>query len=144
MKIAISSTGKDLESEVDVRFGRCSYFIIVEIEGKEIKSNKAIENTAMMQGSGAGITAAQVVGNEDVDAVIGINLGPRAFSVLEQLGIEIYQGIQGTVKENVQQFVEGKLLKLTGATGPMGMGPRPGVGMGAGRGMGRGQGLGRS
>ena len=127
MKIAISSTGKNLDSEVDVRFGRCPNFVIVEIEGKEIKSIKAIENTAMMQGGGAGITAAQIIGNESVNAVIGINLGPRAFDVLQKLGIEIYQGIRGTVKENVQQFIEGKLSKLGGATGPMGMVHGPGV-----------------
>lgn len=124
MKIAISSTGKNLESEVDIRFGRCPYFLIIEIEKKEIKNTKAIENTAMMQGGGAGITAAQIVGNESVNAVIGINFGPRAFSVLRQLEIEIYQGVQGTVKKNVQLYIEGKLTKLTGATGPMGMGPK--------------------
>jgi len=136
MKIAISSAGKDIGSQIDMRFGRCPYFVIVEIEEKEIKSSKVIENTAMMQGGGAGITAAQIVGNEGVNAVIGTNLGPRAFGVLEQLRIEIYQGIQGTVKENIQQFIDGKLSKLTGATGPMGMEPKAGTG--AGRGMGQG------
>jgi len=46
MKIAISSTGKGLDSEVDARFGRCPYFVIAEIENKKIKSVKSIENTA--------------------------------------------------------------------------------------------------
>ena len=130
MKVAISSLGEGLNSQVDVRFGRCPYFVFVEIEEKKIKSSKAIKNSGMMQGGGAGITAAQIVGNEGVKAVIGINLGPRAFGVLQQLGIEIYQGIQGTIKENIQQFIEGKLSKLTGATGPMGMGPRPWIAIG--------------
>ena len=31
MKVAISSTGKELDNEVDARFGRCSYFLIVDI-----------------------------------------------------------------------------------------------------------------
>ena len=32
MKIAISSTGPDLDAQVDPRFGRCEYFLIVELD----------------------------------------------------------------------------------------------------------------
>ena len=59
MKIAISSTGKDLESNIDIKFGRCNYFLIVDIKNKEIKSVKVIENTAQAQAGGAGIMAAR-------------------------------------------------------------------------------------
>ncbi len=122
-KIAISSTGKTLESEVDARFGRCAYFLIVEIDEKkkEIKNVKAIENTAAGQFGGAGITASQLVANEKVNAVITTNLGPKAFQVLNQLGIEIYQG-QGKIKDVMERFIEGKLKKIEQATGPMFMG----------------------
>jgi len=117
MKIAMSSTGKDIKSEIDVRFGRSPYFLIVEIEGKEIKSTKAIENTATTQAGGAGITAAELVGNQNVNAVITGNMGPRAFDVLSQLGIEIYRA-EGTIEEVVKQFIEGKLEKINAPTGP--------------------------
>ncbi len=122
MKIAISSTGKDLESEVDTRFGRCSYFIIVEIEDKKIKSTKAIENIASKQAGGAGITAAQTVANEKTEAIISTNLGPRAFDVFNQLGINIYQAVPGKVKDTVQKFIEGKLTEISTPTGPQHMG----------------------
>jgi len=118
MKIAISSTGKDLESDVDARFGRCSYFLIVEIEDKEIKNVKTIENTAKAQMGGAGITSAQVVANEKPDAVITVNAGPKAFQVLSQLGISIYKG-SGKIKMVLQDFISGKLEKIDAATGPM-------------------------
>jgi predicted Fe-Mo cluster-binding NifX family protein len=127
MKIAISSTGKDLNSQVDVRFGRCPYFIIVETKGKEIKSSKAMENTATSQAGGAGISAAELVGNQKVDAVITGNLGPRAFDVLSQLDIDIYQA-SGTVKEAVKQLIEGKLTKIQGPTGPQHRGMGGGMG----------------
>ena len=143
MKIAISSSGEDLDSPIDPRFGRCPFFMIVEVEDNKIKDSKAIKNTAMMQGGGAGISAAQIVGNEGIDAVIGMNYGPRAFGVLSELDIEMYQGVQGTIKENVQQLIDGKLNKLETATGPMGMEPKPGMGQGQGRGMGPGGGQGR-
>lgn len=111
MKIAISSTGKDLESEIDVKFGRCPYFLIVEIEGKEIKEVKAIENIAAGQRGGAGITSAEIVAKEEVDAIITANLGPRAFSVFEQFEIKIYQG-QGKISDAVQKFIKGELVEL--------------------------------
>ena len=118
MKIAISSTGKNLESKVDARFGRCPYFLIVEIDDKKMINVKAIENTAAGQMGGAGITAAEIVANEKVSAVITANLGPRAFSVFEQFGIKIYQG-QGKIKDVIQKFIKEELTEITNSTGPM-------------------------
>ncbi|MCD4666355.1 NifB/NifX family molybdenum-iron cluster-binding protein [archaeon] len=121
MKIAISSTGKSLDNEVDARFGRCAYFLIVEIEDKKMKDIKSIENTAKTQAGGAGITAAEIVANEKVEAVITVNSGPRAFDVFNQFNIEVYQG-QGKIKNVIQDFIDGKLKKLTDANGPQHIG----------------------
>jgi len=117
MKIAISSAGKTLDSAMDTRFGRCPYFLIVEIEGKEVKNVKAIENTATAQMGGAGISAAEIVANQKVEAIITTNLGPRAFSVFDQFDIKIYQG-QGEIKDAVGQFIEGKLPAMTSSKNP--------------------------
>ena len=117
MKIAISSTGKTLEDNVDVKFGRCLYFVIVEIENKEIKEIKAIENIAIEQAGGAGITAAELVANQKVEAIISKNLGPRAHDVFGQLSIKVYQG-EGKISEAVQQFIKGELIELSEPTGP--------------------------
>ncbi len=116
MKIAISSTGENLESEIDARFGRCPYFLIVEIEGKEIKDVKAIENIAAGQRGGAGITSAEIIAKEKVEAVITANLGPRAFSVFEQFEIKIYQG-EGKVGDAVQKFINGELTEIKDSAG---------------------------
>ena len=116
MKIAISSTGKNLESEIDTRFGRCPYFLIVEIEGKKIKDFKAIENIAAGQRGGAGITSAEIVAKEKVEALITANLGPRAFSVFEQFKIKIYQG-EGKVDSVVGKFIKGELEEIKDSAG---------------------------
>lgn len=139
MKIAVSSTGPGMNSQVDFRFGRCPYFVIVEVENKEIKNSEDVENTSKDQLGGAGITAAQAVADKGVNAVITGNLGPRAFTVFEQIGIEVYQG-SGTVNEVVEKYLKGELESLSGPTGPRGVN-KPGMGMGSGtgRGMGRGR-----
>ena len=117
MKIAISSTGKTLEDSIDERFGRCPYFLIVEIEDKKVKDFKAIENTAQAQMGGAGITAGQIVANQEPEAIIATNLGPRAFSVFGQFSIKIYLG-KGKIKDVVQDFIDDKLEEMTESNGP--------------------------
>lgn len=117
MKVIVSSAGEDSNSEVDARFGRCPYFVLFEIEDKKIVNERVIKNVAMSQQGGAGISAAELVGNEKVDAIITVNIGPRAFQVLQQLDIEIYKGA-GKIKEVIEQFIEGKLEKISLPTGP--------------------------
>ncbi|MCK4319604.1 NifB/NifX family molybdenum-iron cluster-binding protein [Candidatus Micrarchaeota archaeon] len=121
MKIAISSTGKGIESQIDARFGRCVYFVIAEVKDKKIEEIKSIENPSINVGGGAGISAAELVANEGVKAVITGNVGPRAISVFSQFGIKVYS-TTGKVKDALDNFVEGKLEELNSATGPMGSG----------------------
>ena len=64
MKVCISSTGKDLDANVDQRFGRCQYFIIVETDTMKTKT---ISNEGTFSSGGAGIQAAQIVTKEEVD-----------------------------------------------------------------------------
>ncbi len=140
MKIAVSSTGQGLKKQLSPVFGRCPWFVIVETDGKKITGHKDVQNSAAMQAGGAGIAAAQIVGNEGATAVISGAVGPRAFAVFQQVGIEAYAGTPGTVEDNVIQFSEGKLAKIN-APGMMGAGMGGGgFGAGMGRGMGGGRG----
>ena len=111
MKVAVSSTGKDLNSNVSNVFGRCQYFVIAEIEKKKIVKTGAIENTSAEQMGGAGISTAQTIAEKDVKAVITGNVGPRASDVLRQFKIEVYSG-SGTIKEVLQKFIDNKLEKI--------------------------------
>lgn len=111
MKIAISSIDKTIDGNVSDVFGRCPYFIIAEIENQKIKKTEAIENKSTDQMSGAGISAAQLIAEKDVKAVITGNVGPRALDVLKQFNIEIYYG-DGAIKEVLQEFINGKLKKI--------------------------------
>ena len=111
MKIAISSTGKNLNSNVSDVFGRSPYFIIAEIENKKIGKVEAIQNISVKQMGGVGISVAQMVAEKDATIVITGNVGPRAVDVLKQFNIEIYAG-NGLIKEVLQEFIDGKLEKV--------------------------------
>jgi len=111
MKIAISSTGKDINSNVDSVFGRCPFFIIAEVEDKKIVKTEAIKNTSAEKLSGAGISAAQTVVEKGANVIITGNVGPRALSVLKQFNVEVYSG-SGSIKEALQNFINDKLKKI--------------------------------
>jgi len=51
MKICVSSTANSLDAPIDPRFGRCPYFIIVDLETMQFE---AIPNTASGAMGGAG------------------------------------------------------------------------------------------
>ncbi|MEA3272620.1 MAG: NifB/NifX family molybdenum-iron cluster-binding protein [Patescibacteria group bacterium] len=111
MKIAISSTGKNLNDDVAEVFGRCSYFIIVEVENQKLGKPEILENKNMDQVSGAGVSVAQVVAEKNIDVVITRNIGPRALDVLRQFNIKIYSG-DGVIKDALQKFIDEKLKEI--------------------------------
>jgi len=111
MKIAISSTGKKLTDNVSEVFARCPYFVIVEIENEKVQRVETIENKSANQLGQAGISVAQLMAEKNVNAVITKNIGPRALEVLNQFNIAIYYG-GGTIKDVLQQFIDGKLEKM--------------------------------
>jgi len=144
MKIAVSAMGTDLDAQVDPRFGRCQYFVIVDSDSLEFE---AIENPNTNAMGGAGIQSGQLMADRGVQAILTGNVGPNAFQALSAAGIQIVAGVTGTVKEAIQRFNSGQLQPVTGATVPnhFGMGGGggfPGAGMGPGMGMGRGMGRG--
>ncbi len=110
MKIAVASSGKDLDSPINPRFGRCSYFLIVETETNDFE---VVENSAAQAFRGAGISAAQMVVNKGVKAVIAGNFGPNALNVLQTSGVKIFGvGSEKSVKEVLESYKAGKLEEI--------------------------------
>lgn len=113
-KIAIASAGKTLASPVDPRFGRCPYYVIVDSEAEEYE---AVENTAGQAFHGAGITAAQLVADQGVEAIVAGNFGPKAVAMLGQAGLKLYCFTDGTVKEALDAYREGGLAEYADSGG---------------------------
>ena len=141
MKVAISSSGKDLNSQVDPRFGRCPYFLIVNTEDM---SFEAFDNESGMLGGGAGIQSAQFVASKGAKAVITGNCGPNAVNTLYAAGIQVFLGNTGTVTEALDNYKNGNLTPAKTANVPdyngldAGTGGNRIMGTGGGRGMGGG------
>jgi len=107
MKVAISSSGKELTSEVDPRFGRAAYFIIIDPETME---NEAVANTQNLNlAQGAGIQAGKTIVDNNVDVVITGNCGPKAFQVLQSANIKTITGVSGRIIDVIAKFKDGAL-----------------------------------
>lgn len=147
MKIGISATGPDLEAQVEPRFGRCPYFLIVDPESM---SFEALDNPSTASVGGAGIQSAQLMADKGVSTVLTGNCGPNAFRTFEAANIPVVTGVSGPVRQAVEQFQSGALrpsgapnaASHSGMGGGSGRGRGMGIGGGGGSGMGRG--LGRS
>jgi len=111
MKIAVTSTGKTLDSQVDPHFGRAACFIIVDTEAMDFS---AIENENVAAAGGAGISSAKVVIDAGAEAVLTGNCGPNAERTLTAAGAKLYTGVTGTVAEAIQLFKSGKLTEAAG------------------------------
>jgi len=136
MKIAVSAAGQNLEARLDPRFGRCSYFLIIDMDSMELE---VCDNVNAAMGSGAGVQAAQFVASKGAMAVITGNCGPKAMDVLSAAGIKVFTGQDGNVRDLVKAYQNGNLTPTTTANVAVhaGMGGRGGSGRGKGRGQGR-------
>lgn len=109
MKICVTSTGNNLDSAVDPRFGRCAYFIIVDPDTLEFK---AVNNPNLEAAGGAGIQSAQLIAKEGAEAVITGNVGPNALQTLSVLNLKVFLGASGSIKEAIQDYQAGKLKEM--------------------------------
>ncbi len=111
LTLAISSSSENLQGNIDNRFGRCPYFLLVFIEDRKIVSFKALKNMQKDIRGGAGIASAQTLANQNVDAIISDNIGPRALDVLKQFQISVFQA-KGDIKLAIDHFLNEKLQQI--------------------------------
>ena len=129
VKIAVTATGRDLEAEVDPRFGRCPYFLIVETDDL---SFEALENPNIAAGSGAGIQSAQMVAEKGVGALLTGNCGPNAYQALSAAGVQVIVGVAGPVRDAVEAFKAGSLSAASQPNVQSHFGMGTGMGRGGG------------
>jgi predicted Fe-Mo cluster-binding NifX family protein len=133
MKVCVTAGAEGLDAPVDPRFGRCPFFVCVDLESMAVES---VPNTSANASGGAGIQVAQMVANLGAGALITGNIGPNAMQTLSAAKIMVYQHRDGRVRDAVEQFKRGELVAVTAATAPA----HGGMGYGQGGGQGRGQG----
>lgn len=114
MKIILTATYPNIDSIVDMRFGRGAYLIIVDPDTLEWEAHP---NPGVGASGGAGTLAAQFATNQHISSVISGDFGPNAYNALQAAGIAMYLfGASTTVKEAIEQFKAGRLERVGAAT----------------------------
>ena len=104
MKVVVSAVGGSLDVQVDPRFGRCQFFVIVETDSMTFES---LPNVSRDAPSGAGIQAAQTITKNGVKEILTGSVGPNAYQAFSAAGIQMIIGVSGTIREAVEKFKSG-------------------------------------
>jgi len=140
MKIAVTSTGTGMDSPVDPRFGRSPYIAFMDIQTGELE---ALANPFADASGGAGVQAAQFVLDQGAEALLTGHCGPKASAVLSDAGVQVVNGVSGTVREAVASYHKEERGSADAVVSQTDIEPaRPGGGPGGGFGRGLGRGAG--
>lgn len=108
MKIAVTSRGTDLDAELDPRFGRAQYILILESDGTLLE---VIDNSANRDAMrGAGIQAGKLIADRKVEVLLTGHCGPNAFRTLQAAGVKIGVEQGGTVKDALARLNREEVL----------------------------------
>lgn len=106
MKIAVTSKGSDLESQVDPRFGRAKYILIID---SDTLAFEAVDNAENMNAfKGAGIQAATLISDKGAEVLLTGHCGPNAFTTLNAAGVKVVNDVDGMVLDAVTSFKNGR------------------------------------
>ena len=108
MRIAISADNRNgLDSVVSPHFGRCPHYILVNVEGHEVKTVNVVDNPYYGQHSPGMVP--DFIHSQGVDVMLTGGMGRRAIAFFEQLGVEAVSGASGTVRRALELYLGGQL-----------------------------------
>lgn len=113
MKVAFSVSGNDLSALLDMRFGRCAGFLVLDTETNAFEVVPNQQNAQAAQG--AGIQAAECVLNTGADVLVSGHCGPKAFKVLQAGGVRIFNAESRPVADLVEAWKRGELVEAKAA-----------------------------
>ncbi|MFP5213758.1 MAG: NifB/NifX family molybdenum-iron cluster-binding protein [Acidobacteriota bacterium] len=106
MKVCFpTETLQGLDSQVYGHFGSAPGFVIVETQSldvTEIKNNDQHHAHGMCQ-------PMKALGGQQVDAIVVGGIGMGALMKLQAQGIRTYRAMQGTVRDNIDLILGGRL-----------------------------------
>jgi predicted Fe-Mo cluster-binding NifX family protein len=107
-RVAISADDNNgLDSVVSPHFGRCPYYVLVDLDGREVRRVSAVENPCYGRH-----TPGQVPGfikSHGADVMLAGGMGRRAIGFFQQYGIQAATGATGTVRHALEQYLGGEL-----------------------------------
>lgn len=98
-----------LDADVSAHFGHCEVFTAVELDGREIKEVWTLDN----DGEHNCMIPVQRMAEEGIDTVLIGGIGRKPLTEFQRMGVRVYVGAAGTVKDAVYGFLSGCLREAT-------------------------------
>ncbi len=112
MKIAFATSGNDMTSPMDPRFGRAARFLVYDTDQKNFV---VIDNDNVDATQGAGIKAAETIVKAGAKTLVTGDCGPKAVNALKQANVAIYSCKGTTVQNALDLFLANKLQQIAAA-----------------------------
>jgi len=108
MRIAISADDSNgLDSVISPHFGRCPYFVLVDLEEREVSQVKAVENPYYGHHQPGQVPG--FINDQGANVMLAGGMGRRAITFFQQFGIQAATGAFGTVRQSLEQYLGGAL-----------------------------------
>lgn len=108
MRIALSADNDaGLDSVISPHFGRCPYYVFVDVEGREVTSVSSAPNPFLAQHQPGAVPG--FINDHGVNVMLTGGMGGRAVVFFDQFGIEPVTGASGTVRHALEQYLGGQL-----------------------------------
>ncbi len=108
MRVAVSvDNNNGLDSVVSPHFGRCPYFVLVDLEGREVKDVNTITNPYYGHHQPGQVPG--FIHSQQADVMLTGGMGGRAIAFFEQFGVRAATGAYGTVRNALEQYLSGQL-----------------------------------
>jgi predicted Fe-Mo cluster-binding NifX family protein len=108
MRIAVSvDEDKGLESAVSHHFGRCPYYVLADVEDREVKAVTTVANPFYQQHQPGQVPG--FIHSQGANVIITGGMGRRAITFFQQYDIEPVTGAFGTVTAVLENYLTGGL-----------------------------------
>jgi len=96
-----------LSGQMSQHFGRCPYYLIVDVDGHEIKKTDSVNNPYYNNHVPGKVP--QFINEQGVNVMIAGGMGPRAIDMFTNLGIEVVTGAIGNAGNVLQAYLRGEI-----------------------------------
>jgi predicted Fe-Mo cluster-binding NifX family protein len=109
MKIVLATDNdRGLEAVLSQHFGRCAYYVVVDVDDKEIKEVKVLQSPFYGNHGEPGEVPA-FIKSLGAQVIISGGMGPKAIGFFEQFGIQAVTGVSGTAREVINAYLDGQM-----------------------------------
>jgi predicted Fe-Mo cluster-binding NifX family protein len=92
---------------VSPHFGRCPYYVLVDVEDRQVRQVGAVENPYYGYHQPGQVPG--FIESQGADVMLAGGMGQRAIALFRQCGIEAVTGAAGSVHHALEQYLGGAL-----------------------------------